>query len=238
MASVVVAGNTWTTLTRFAPGPEPVGSVRTTQLEACAPNLAAWEASSPVDLVISVVPPRDALLAASFPNAVFLSHRAFPLAIAYADPAALGSDRLANALAAHARYGSPVLVVDCGTATTFTLVDERGSVAGGAIAIGLATARDALAEKTSRLPAVDLALLPLAPATDTQTALQLGLVHGQAGMIRHLCQQLAPRAPMVLTGGWSSLLAPLLPEGTVDPHLTATGGRIYLELLKGESLPC
>ena len=179
--------------------------------------------------MVSVVPSVEGTIAQRFPGAVFVTADRAPLEVLYGEPATLGPDRLSNALAARAIVGSPVLAVDCGTATTFTLVDEQGRLAGGAISIGLVTARDALAARTARLPAVDLAIPPAQPATDTLGALQVGLVHGHAGLIRHLCDLLAPGVPVVMTGGSAALLSPLVPGARLEEHLTALGGKVFLE---------
>ena len=225
---VLVVGNTRTTLTAFAPDPTLLKVMRTDELAASAEELLRVRPDPPADLVIvSVVPPVEPAIASMFPGARFLTASAAPIAVAYTDPSTLGPDRVANALAARALLGAPVLTVDCGTATTFTVVDGEGRLAGGAIAVGLGTARDALAARGARLPAVDLAVLPPGPATDTRSALQIGLVHGHAGLIQHLCELLAPATPILLTGGWSALLAPLIPRSRRVEHLTALGGKVF-----------
>ncbi len=225
---VLVVGNTHTTLTAFSPNPTLAKAVRTDELAACAEDLLRARPDPSADLVVvSVVPPIEPTIASIFPGATFLAAEAAPIDIAYLDPSTLGPDRIANALAARALFGAPVLTVDCGTATTFTAVDSDGRLAGGAIAVGLGTARDALAARGARLPTVDLAVLPPGPATDTRSALQIGLVHGHAGLIQHLCKLLAPATPILLTGGWSALLAPLIPRSRRVEHLTALGGKVY-----------
>ncbi len=225
---VLVVGNTRATLTAFTPSPTPLEAVPTDELATGALELLQARRDAQADLVvISVVPHIEPTIAALFPDARFLTAGAAPIDVAYSDPSTLGPDRVANALAARALFGAPVLTVDCGTATTFTAVDREGRLAGGAIAVGLGTARDALAARGARLPAVDLAVLPPGPATDTRSALQIGLVHGHAGLIRHLCDLLAPDTPILLTGGWSALLAPLIPRSSRMEHLTALGGKVF-----------
>src|SRR5574340_217159 len=66
------------------------------------------------------------------------------LPIAYEDPREVGADRIVNAVAAIAAFGSPVIVVDFGTATTLDVVDASGSYLGGAIAPGIETSAEAL----------------------------------------------------------------------------------------------
>lgn len=224
----MVVGNSWTTLSWFGAEPERLGAVPTAEIVRDSRILEELTGDPlAVRVVVSVVPPVEAAIARRFPQAEFVTAEQAPMAVLYGDPGTLGPDRLANALAARELAGAPVLAVDCGTATTFTLVDLQGRLAGGAIAIGLKTARDALAARTARLPAVDLVVPPAGPATDTAGALRVGLVHGHAGLIRHLCQMLAPGAPILMTGGSSGLLAPLVPGAQRVEHLTALGGKIF-----------
>ena len=74
--------------------------------------------------------------------------------IDYPDPATIGPDRLANAVAARERFGAPVVVVDFGTAVTFDVVNASGNYVGGVIAPGLAAMTDYLHEKTALLPRI------------------------------------------------------------------------------------
>src|SRR5690606_30485364 len=77
------------------------------------------------------------------------------LAIRHDHPQDLGADRIANAVAAHALYGGPAVVVDFGTAISFEAVDAGGEFIGGAIAPGVGTASEALVERAARLPTVE-----------------------------------------------------------------------------------
>src|SRR5208282_5262994 len=79
------------------------------------------------------------------------------LGIDYPKPDTIGEDRLANAVAARARFGAPVVVVDFGTAVTFDVVNRAGNYAGGIIAPGLAAMTDYLHEKTALLPRIKIA---------------------------------------------------------------------------------
>ncbi|MCF7686854.1 MAG: type III pantothenate kinase [Cephaloticoccus sp.] len=112
------------------------------------------------------------------------------LQLAYRRPAELGADRLANALGAAKLYaGRNVIVVDCGTATTLTLLRRDGCLLGGAIMPGLALWADMLAQRTARLPAVELQWPRQAVGRDTQAALRSGILHGHTGAIRELIRQ-------------------------------------------------
>jgi len=84
---------------------------------------------------------------------LIVDHRTAGIPVRYRDPSAVGPDRIANAVAARALYGTPAIVVDLGTATTFDVVGKRGDYLGGAIAPGVVTASEELYRRASRLPA-------------------------------------------------------------------------------------
>ena len=111
------------------------------------------------------------------------------LEITYKEPATIGSDRLANALAAKTLFGMPAIVVDLGTATTIDLIATKAGYVGGAIAPGLSAMTHYLQSKTALLPNFDLNLLqkkcPLIGQT-TLEAMQLGLQKGYPAMIQAL----------------------------------------------------
>jgi len=112
------------------------------------------------------------------------------LKLAYRHPAELGADRLANALGAAKLYpGRNVIVVDCGTATTLTLLRRDGCLLGGTIMPGVALWADMLAQRTARLPAAELQWPRQAVGRDTHAALRSGILHGHTGAIRELIQQ-------------------------------------------------
>lgn len=128
-----------------------------------------------------------------------------PLSTRYQDPGRLGHDRWLGALAAHEAHGA-ALVVDCGTACTFNLVDAEGVFLGGAIAPGPQTMAQGLAARAPALPAVDLDRRPDLPATDPQAAVDIGVGLGFCALVEGLAQRLAAagglvEAPWLLTGG-------------------------------------
>jgi type III pantothenate kinase len=144
----------------------------------------------------------------------------------------IGSDRLANALAAYHRFGAPVVVVDFGTAVTFDVVDGAGNYIGGIIAPGLAAMTDYLHEKTALLPRIKIREIQSTIGKSTEQAMLVGAVHGYRGLVRELVLELkrelkARRLPVVATGGYGKLIAAKLPEITaVDPLLTLEGLRL------------
>jgi type III pantothenate kinase len=143
-----------------------------------------------------------------------------PIGTALLRPDKTGPDRLLAAWAAATLHGSPVIIVDLGTATTVDAVDSDGFFLGGAILPGLGLAADALAEGTARLPRVELALPADAVGTDTTSALQSGIVMGHLGAVRELVVRMLPRvgggsdenaaraggksASVVITGGYAA----------------------------------
>lgn len=151
------------------------------------------------------------------------------MALCYDPPASLGSDRLVDAVAARARYGAPVIVVDFGTATTFNVVDAEGTFVGGAIAPGVGVAASALAAAGARLSRVDLSGPELPPLVgrNTDQSMRSGVLYGYAGLVGGLLARIeselslvssptdAPSASAGLTGTVSSPLR---------PTVVATGG--------------
>ncbi|MCX8073323.1 MAG: type III pantothenate kinase [Candidatus Binatia bacterium] len=133
--------------------------------------------------------------------------------VRYDDPRQLGTDRLANAMAAHALTGGAAIVVDCGTATKFEFVDERGVYWGGAIAPGLGIASDALFARAARLYRVPLVAPQQILGRNTVHALQVGLLYGHAalvdGMVHRIRRETGVQAPAIATGGFAPLVVPL-----------------------------
>ena len=144
----------------------------------------------------------------------------------------LGADRVANVLGL-LTYGHPTaLAVDAGTAITFDLLTEkqgRPTFGGGIIAPGLHTMAEALHARTAQLPQVYAERPARAIGSNTETAMQSGLVLGLRGMVRELItsvtDELMQRPYIVATGGDAALLHELLPEliDAVDPLLTFRG---------------
>ena len=112
------------------------------------------------------------------------------IGIDYPKPATIGADRLANAIAAHARFGAPVVVVDFGTAVTFDVVDAAANYTGGIIAPGLSAMTDYLHEKTALLPRIKIAEPESVVGKNTRGAMLSGAVHGYRGLIAELVRQL------------------------------------------------
>lgn len=161
--------------------------------------------------------------------------------IDYPRPNSIGPDRLANAVAAVKRFGTPVVVVDFGTAVTFDVVDARGNYVGGIIAPGLSAMTDYLHEKTALLPRIKIREVKSSVGKSTEHAMLVGAVHGYRGLVRGLIGDLkrelkAKRLPVVATGGYAKLIAAKLPEiSAVAPDLTLEGLRLVYEVYSLES---
>jgi len=152
--------------------------------------------------------------------------------VRYDDPREVGPDRIANAVAARERHGTPCVVVDFGTSTNFDVVSAAGEFAGGVLAPGIEISMDALFQRAARLPKVPFAAPERVISQTTVQALQSGLVYGFAGQVDSIVDRIreelaAPDAPVVATGGLAELIQPHSRTiSTVDPFLTLEGLRI------------
>jgi type III pantothenate kinase len=161
-----------------------------------------------------------------------------PLAVD--DPQEVGPDRILGAVAGAALYGTPLIVVDFGTATTFNCVNGRGEFIGGAIAPGLGISVDALLSRAARLYRVELLRPPEAIGRNTTTNIQSGVVYGWAGLVDGLVErmkaEMGPETMVVATGGLVSLIADAARSiKHVDPDLLLHGLRLIWARVRGES---
>ncbi len=147
-------------------------------------------------------------------------------------PHEIGADLVANAVAAYHTYRANCIVVDFGTALTFTTVSGQGHLLGVAIAPGLRTAIKALSQNTAKLPDVPLEMPVSAIGKNTIHAMQAGVLLGYMGLVEsliaHIRQELGdPGCIAVATGGLSSVITPLQRLfHTIRPALTLDGLRI------------
>ena len=194
----------------------------------------------------SVVPP----LTATFEQ---LSQRYFhisPLVVAAGvktgvrirmdNPREVGTDRIANAAAAHHLYRGPIIITDLGTATTFDTISKNGDYLGGAIAPGIATAAEALFTQASMLPRIELARPKYAIGSNTITAMQSGIIFGYIGLIEGVVariqqelEEIEEKAKVVATGGYAELIAKETSViDVVNPNLTLIGLRLIYQMNK------
>lgn len=143
----------------------------------------------------------------------------------------IGADRVADAVAARALYGAPVVVVDFGTATNIEIIDETGTFVGGIIAPGVETSAQALFAHATKVATVGLADPGTPIGKSTDHAVLSGVVYGEAdrvdGLVRRVFDEIGYRAPVVATGGLATTMARYSREITeTNPELTLEGLRI------------
>ena len=153
------------------------------------------------------------------------------------NPREVGSDRVVDAVAAQHLYGKPLIIVDLGTATTFSVVSQEGDYLGGAIAPGIVIATEALYTRTAALPRIRLNRPEQAIGRNTIAAMQSGVVFGHVGLIEGMIlrieQELGSKAKVIATGGQAYFLAQEIPAiEIVDPDLTLIGLRLIYEMNK------
>ena len=151
------------------------------------------------------------------------------------NPREVGADRVVNAAAAHRLYGGPLIVIDFGTATTLDAVSEDGEYLGGAIAPGIGIAAEALFQRASKLPRIELIPPEHAIGRNTVTAMQSGVMFGYVGLIENLVsrirRELDGHVKVVATGGLANVIAK--ETGVIDEvnsNLTLIGLRFIYEM--------
>ena len=133
------------------------------------------------------------------------------------NPAELGADRIVNGVAAFARYGGPIIVVDFGTATTFDVISVRGEYVGGVIAPGLGISADALFSRAAKLARVDIKRPARVIGTNTIAHLQSGLFYGYIGLVDGILERMLAE------------IEASQPNGTnATPKVIATGGLAHM----------
>jgi type III pantothenate kinase len=251
MLLVIDAGNTNITLGVFR-GTELVAQSRLTtdhdrssdEYGVQIHNFFAGSGIKPNEIeavvIASVVPPLNEKLKRILESdlnltPLFVDHNTDTgLKILYDSPAELGADRIVDAVAAVAKYGTPCIVVDFGTATTFNAINEAGDYLGGVIAPGLMISAEALFSRAAKLPRVEIKPPAKVIGTSTIGAMQSGLYHGYAGLVdgvlTHMIAEMNSKPRVVATGG----LAPLIAHASkfieeVDDRLTLDGLRLIYE---------
>ena len=154
--------------------------------------------------------------------------------ILYENPHEVGADRIANGVAAIARYGGPAIVIDLGTATTFDTITAKGEYLGGVLAPGLGISADALIERAARLPRVEIKRPARVIGRNTVASMQSGLFFGYAalveGLVRRVQSELGETAKIIATGGLALAFEKEFPfVDAFDPHLTLHGLRLIFD---------
>ncbi|MDI1335889.1 MAG: type III pantothenate kinase [Lacunisphaera sp.] len=152
------------------------------------------------------------------------------LKIKYRNPHEVGSDRIANAIGAtHLHPDRDLIIVDCGTATTFDVITSAADYLGGVIMPGVGISAETLASHTAKLPRVEIARPEHTLGRSTVESIQSGLYHGHVGAIRHLLGALIAEnfptvRPLVLgTGGFSRMFADAGLFDEILPELVLLG---------------
>ena len=156
------------------------------------------------------------------------------LNIKYENPREVGADRIVNAVAAIHEYGNPLIIVDFGTATTYCYVNEKGEYMGGAIAPGIGISMEALFDRASKLPRIELTKPDHVVGKNTVAAMQAGIVYGYVGQVDGIVARMKAQSKeeptVIATGGLADLIAS---ETTVidvvDNFLTLKGLHLIYE---------
>ncbi len=146
------------------------------------------------------------------------------------NPAQLGADLLVGAVAAVAKYGTPCIIWDLGTATTVSVVDGDGAFRGGAIMPGVGTSLDSLVNNASLLPRIRVEAPAHVIGTNTTDSMRSGVVFGTAAMVDGMCdrieEELGTAATVVVTGGLGEEIS------RTCRHTTVYDGRLLLDGLR------
>ncbi|HIJ87708.1 MAG TPA: type III pantothenate kinase [Desulfuromonadales bacterium] len=191
-------------------------------------------------IISSVVPPLTGVMAAICRDFFNLTPFVVGMGIKtgmvihYDNPREVGSDRLVNAVAGFAKHACPLVIIDFGTATTFDYVNGRGEYCGGAIAPGLAISVDALFQRASKLPRIDIIKPPHVIAKNTVNSMQAGIFFGYVGLVDGIVERIRSESDeqfrVIATGGLASLIAPESKTiDEVDNNLTLEGLRILYD---------
>lgn len=156
------------------------------------------------------------------------------ISIKYEDPREVGADRIVNAAAAFNKFKAPVIIIDFGTATTFDYVSEEGAYMGGMIAPGLTVSMEAMFDRASKLPKVELSRPPKVLGRNTLHSIQSGILFGYAcmvdGLVEKLSEELGLKPFVIATGGLAPLVVPETKSvKIIDKHLTLEGLKILYE---------
>jgi type III pantothenate kinase len=211
----------------FLESSQPVESVKTIVLSSVVPDLI-----EKIRNVIKMLFEKEPILLG--PDV----YAKLPLTIL--SPHEIGADLVANAMAAHFKLKQTCIVVDFGTALTFTTVSGDGKILGVSIVPGLRTALKSLSQNTAKLFDVPLEMPNSALGTNTVTAIQSGIVIGYEGLVKNMVgairKELGVDCPATATGGLSFVITSLKSFFyLVDPLLTLNGLRIIGEIIKSKS---
>lgn len=150
------------------------------------------------------------------------------------NPASVGSDLIVNAVAGLKKYGYPLIMIDMGTATTISVIDDKKNYIGGTIMPGVRVSLDSLVNRTSQLPKIALEAPEKVIGKNTIDCMKSGIIMGQAasmdGMIDRIWDELGYETKVVATGGLAPCIMPnCVHDIIVDDALTLYGLKIIYE---------
>ncbi|SDQ04172.1 pantothenate kinase [Virgibacillus subterraneus] len=153
------------------------------------------------------------------------------LDMAYPNPEEIGADRIVNAVGAIQEYGSPLVIIDFGTATTYCYINEDKAYQGGLIAPGIHISMEALYSKASKLPKIEIQAPHNVVGSSTVEAMQSGVFYGYVsqvdGIVNRMKQENKAEPKVIATGGLATLISDASETiDYVDKHLTLKG--LYL----------
>lgn len=190
-------------------------------------------------IIASVVPPLNNIMKAAMEKLLHISPLFVGpgvktgLNILMDNPGQVGSDLIVNAVAGLHYYGAPLILIDMGTATTISVVDEKKNYVGGMILPGVKVSLESLVNRTSQLPRISLEAPRKMIGTNTIDCMKSGIVIGQAacldGMIERIWNEIGSKAAVVATGGLAGCIVPHCKNDIIhDNELTLKGlGIIY-----------
>lgn len=151
------------------------------------------------------------------------------------NPKELGADRIVNAVAASELYGTPAIIVDFGTATTFCAINSKGDYLGGVICPGIKISAEALYQNTAKLPKIELVKPQTVIGKNTITSMQSGIIYGYVGQVDYIVSRMKKELgekdiKVIATGGLAKLIAGESKEiNFINSLLTLEGLRIIYE---------
>lgn len=150
------------------------------------------------------------------------------------NPGQVGSDLIVNAVAGLKYYGAPIIMIDMGTATTISVVDNKKNYIGGMILPGVKVSLESLVNRTSQLPRISVEAPKKMIGKNTIECMKSGIVMGQAscldGMIERIWEELGYEAPVVATGGLAGCIVPYCKKEIIcDNELTLKGLNIIYQ---------
>lgn len=150
------------------------------------------------------------------------------------NPASVGADLIVNAVAGLAEYGAPLILIDMGTATTISVINDKNNYVGGLITPGVKVSIDSLVSSTSQLPRIAFDAPDKIIGRNTVDSMQSGIIYGQAslidGIIDRMWDELGYTTRLVATGGMCQTVIPQCKHDIViDNELTLKGLKLIYE---------